>query len=113
MSNKWSSPQIDALASMYIGNPNRKTIEEFCAQNDKSYRQAVSKLVHLGLYVKEKTYLSKNGLPPVFKAELIMELEELLGFGAGELTGIEGMTKPALQALLDEVRKLVNYCNNN
>lgn len=71
------------------------TVAELAAQLGKNERSIIGKLSRLGIY-QRKTYVSKNGSPPISKLEIVASLEEKLGM---KLEGLEKSPKGVLLAL--------------
>lgn len=81
------------------------SVEDLSAQFDLPVRSIIAKLSSLGVY-KKKTYLNKNGQPPVKKEELIERIAILLDTNVELLESLEKANKNVL-VMLEKALTLV------
>ena len=75
------------------------SVEELAKQLGKTERSIIGKLSRLGIY-QRKTYVSKNGSPPISKLEIVAEIENALSM---KLEGLEKSPKGVLLSLRDKL----------
>ena len=90
----YSEQEVETLLKMYK-NLGNKGLDQIAETLSKSVVSVRSKLIREGVYVvEEKAPKRKNGPN---KKELLQELRQITG---GELDGLIGATKPAIQELI-------------
>ena len=97
----YTPEQVSKMLEMYneLGNDG---IEEIAAVLQKTVRSVRSKLVREGVYqAVPRTTVKKDGGPS--KKQLLNELQEIVGF---DVTGFSGATKPAIEQIIDRLRKV-------
>lgn len=75
------------------------SVAELAEQLNRKERSIIGKLSRLGIY-QRKTYVSKNGSPPISKLELRSQIENMLNL---ELEGLEKCPKGVLLSLLNRL----------
>lgn len=85
-------------------NPDKDTIASLAKALDKSTRSIISKLRCMGLY-KAVGYLSKTGLPPTTKEEIVEEIAKAMQCTSEELLGLEKANKTTLMKLLERLKQ--------
>jgi len=94
---KYNKELTDKLVEDYnAGIP----VEQISENLGVPVRSVIAKLSSLGIY-KKKTYLNKNGEPPVKKEVYIEKLAELLDTNLELLDSLEKVNKRVLQLLVD------------
>jgi len=71
------------------------TVPELCLMFEVPERSIIAKLSSLGLYTR-KSYLTKQGEPPVKKEEYLQRIAELLGVSCDILESLEKANKSVL-----------------
>ena len=72
---------------------------------NKSIKSIIGKLSREGVYQKA-IYKTKTGELPITKAELIVQLAEVMNSDSAKLVGLEKAPKQDLKYLLEKVRGL-------
>ena len=94
---KYNKELTDKLVEDYnAGIP----VEQISENLGVPVRSVIAKLSSLGIY-KKKTYLNKNGEPPVKKEVYIEKLAELLDTNLELLDSLEKVNKRVLQLLVE------------
>jgi hypothetical protein len=75
-------------------------VEQIASNLDVPLRSVIAKLSSLGVY-KKKTYVNKNGEPPVKKELYIEKIAELLDTNLELLDSLEKVNKRVLQLILE------------
>ncbi len=71
------------------------SVEDIAAELNVPHKSVVAKLSHLGVY-KKKTYVNKNGEPPIKKDVYIDKIAELLDTNIELLESLEKVNKRVL-----------------
>jgi hypothetical protein len=102
---KYTPEQEEEIKARYILNPTTETVMALALQYDVPIRSIIAKLSHFNIY-QAKRYVSKTGMPPIKKAELVQQLSPI--FKDFELEQLEKLSKPLIIKLIN---RLVNPCN--
>ena len=95
----YTEEQVGIMVARYTAEPTRETVENLAEELNKSIKSIIGKLSREGVY-KKTEYVTKTGENPVTKAQLVMNIAELLSpCGVDELSGLEKSPKTALKAL--------------
>ncbi len=95
----YTEEQVGIMVARYTAEPTRETVENLAEELNKSIKSIIGKLSREGVY-KKTEYVTKTGEKPVTKAQLVMNIAELLSpCGVDELSGLEKSPKTALKAL--------------
>mgnify|MGYP006114891513 FL=1 len=86
------------IVNKYANEPSIKTVEKLAEELGKSTKSIIGKLSREGVY-ERAVYKNKNGVSPVTKAEICINIAENLGIEAEMLVGLEKSPKATLQAL--------------
>ncbi len=101
---KYNKELTDKLIEDYnAGIP----VDQISQNLDVPVRSVIAKLASLGVY-KKKTYVNKNGEPPVKKEVYIEKLAELLHTDLELLDSLEKVNKRILQLLVDTLQDSVD-----
>lgn len=98
---KYNKELTDRLLKDYeAGIP----VEQIADNLDVPLRSVIAKLSSLGVY-KRKTYVTKNGEPPVRKEAYIESIANLLDTNLELLDSLEKVNKRVLQLILDALKE--------
>ena len=86
------------MVARYSAKPDRDTVNELAEELGKSIKSIIGKLSREGVY-RRQVYTTKQGTPPVSKAELVAEIASYLDFEPEELLGLDKTPKLILQKL--------------
>ena len=98
---KYPLATLEAIIADYQSG---MTADALALKYEYPKRSIIAKLVAAKIYVK-KAYVSKTGLPPVSKENLIEQIAAELGLESMQIESLEKATKVCLQLILG---KLVN-----
>jgi len=95
----YTQSQVERIVAMYADMGN-EGLDAIAAEVGKSVRSVRSKLVREGVYVATpKAKAAPKDTGPS-KKELLIQLEEIVGF---DVTGFSGATKPAIASLIAKI----------
>jgi len=95
----YSDEMVNAMVADYQDNPTQDTVAKLSAEFGKTTRSIVAKLVREGVY-KAAPRVTKTGAPVIRKAELVAQIQEVLGV---EFSTLEKASKQDLELLLSRV----------
>lgn len=96
---KWTENEVNTLVEGYDPAKNDESVEALMESLNRTKRQVIGKLVHMGVYVApEKPKAQPKDEGPT-KSEILADVAKL-GF---ETEGFEGATKAALTRMRDFV----------
>lgn len=105
MAVNYTQEEVAVMIDRYVANPSRDTVEELAVELNKSIKSIIGKLSREGVYQKA-IYKTKTGELPITKAELIVQLAEVMNSDSAKLVGLEKAPKQDLKYLLEKVRGL-------
>jgi ribosomal protein L10 len=105
MAVNYTQEEVAVMIDRYVANPSRDTVEELAVELNKSIKSIIGKLSREGVYQKA-IYKTKTGELPITKAELIVQLADVMDSDSTKLMGLEKAPKQDLKYLLEEVRGL-------
>ena len=105
MAVNYTQEEVAVMIDRYVANPSRDTVEELAVELNKSIKSIIGKLSREGVYQKA-IYKTKTGELPITKAELIVELANIMSSDSSKMMGLEKAPKQDLKYLLEEVRGL-------
>jgi len=95
----YTEEMVDAMVADYQDSPSKDTVAKLAKEFNKSTRSIVAKLVREGVYVAAPR-VTKTGAPVIRKAELVAQIQEVLGV---EFSTLEKASKQDLELLLSRV----------
>jgi len=98
MASNYSEDQVSMMIEKYSANPSRDTVDELADILDKSVKSIIGKLSREGVYQKA-IYKTKTGEIPITKAQLIVEIAEILEADSSKIMGLEKAPKQDLKYL--------------
>jgi len=105
MAVNYTQEEVAIMIDRYVANPSRDTVEELAVEFNKSIKSIIGKLSREGVYQKA-IYKTKTGELPITKAELIVQLADVMNSDSAKLVGLEKAPKQDLKYLLEKVRGL-------
>ena len=105
MAVNYTQEEVAVMIDRYVANPSRDTVEELAVELNKSIKSIIGKLSREGVYQKA-IYKTKTGELPITKAELIVQLADVMNSDSAKLVGLEKAPKQDLKYLLEKVRGL-------
>ena len=84
----YTKEQTDYIVGGYQSEPTPETVAELAEELDKSPKSIIGKLSREGVY-KRNVYVSKSGVAPVTKIELVSTIAYALGLDDSSLEGLE------------------------
>ena len=105
MAVNYTQEEVAVMIDRYVANPSRDTVEELAVEFNKSIKSIIGKLSREGVYQKA-IYKTKTGELPITKAELIVQLADVMNSDSAKLVGLEKAPKQDLKYLLEKVRGL-------
>ena len=105
MATNYTEEQVKEMIVSYQEEPTRNTVNNLAQQMDKSIKSIIGKLSREGVY-RKAVYKTKTGELPVTKAEIIVELSNVLSTDSAKLMGLEKAPKQDLKHLLEKARIL-------
>jgi hypothetical protein len=107
---KYTFEQEEEIKARYILNPTAATVSALAAEFNVPVRSIIAKLSHFNIY-KAKRYVSKSGMPPIKKAELVQKLAPI--FKDFELEQLEKLSKPLIIKLISHLNYMLIDNTNN
>ena len=98
MASNYSEDQVKIMIEKYNASPTRDTVDELAETLNKSVKSIIGKLSREGIYQKA-IYKTKTGELPITKAQLIIEIANLLEADSTKLMGLEKAPKQDLKYL--------------
>jgi hypothetical protein len=105
MATNYTEEQVVHMIEAYQAKPDRITVDMLAKDLDKSVKSIIGKLSREGIY-RKAVYKTKTGELPVTKAEIIVELSNVLDTDSAKLMGLEKAPKQDLKHLLGKARIL-------
>ena len=105
MAVNYTQEEVAVMIDRYVANPSRDTVEDLAVEFNKSIKSIIGKLSIEGVYQKA-IYKTKTGELPITKAELIIQLADVMNSDSAKLVGLEKAPKQDLKYLLEKVRGL-------
>lgn len=103
MATNYTEEQVNHMIEAYQTKPNRRTVDTLAKDLNKSTKSIIGKLSREGVY-KKAVYKTKTGELPITKAEIVVELAEVLNTDSLKLMGLEKAPKQDLKHLLERAR---------
>ena len=103
MTTNYTTEQVSYMIDKYDEAPTRETVEMLANELGKSTKSIIGKLSREGVY-KKAVYKTKTGELPITKAEIVVELAEVLNTDSLKLMGLEKAPKQDLKHLLERAR---------
>ena len=92
----YTDAMVQQMVLQYTGNPTPDTVAKLSKEFNNTTRSIVAKLVREGVYVAQ-VRVTKTGAPVIRKAELVSQIQELLGV---DMPTLEKASKYDLESLL-------------
>jgi hypothetical protein len=105
MAVNYTQEEVSVMIDRYTADPSRDTVDALAMELNKSVKSIIGKLSREGVYQKA-IYRTKTGELPITKAELIVELANIMSSDSSKMMGLEKAPKQDLKYLLEEVRGL-------
>ena len=105
MAVNYTQEEVSVMIDRYTADPSRDTVDALAMELNKSVKSIIGKLSREGVYQKA-IYRTKTGELPITKAELIVELADIMSSDSSKMMGLEKAPKQDLKYLLEEVRGL-------
>ena len=103
MASNYNAKQVSFMIEEYTANPNRETVDKLAETLNKSIKSIIGKLSREGVYQKA-IYKTKTGEVPITKAEIILDIAEILDANGERLKGLEKAPKQELKYLYSIVK---------
>ena len=103
MATNYTEEQVVHMIEAYQANPERTTVDMLAKDLNKSTKSIIGKLSREGVY-RKAVYKTKTGELPITKAEIIVEIAEVLNTDSAKLMGLEKAPKQDLKHLLGKAR---------
>ena len=103
MASNYNAKQVSFMIEEYTANPNRETVDKLAETLNKSIKSIIGKLSREGVYQKA-IYKTKTGEVPITKAEIILDIAEILDANGERLKGLEKAPKQELEYLYSIVK---------
>jgi response regulator RpfG family c-di-GMP phosphodiesterase len=92
----YTDAMVQQMVLQYTGNPTPDTVAVLSKEFNKTTRSIVAKLVREGVYIAQ-VRVTKTGAPVIRKAEIVSQIQELLGV---DMPTLEKASKYDLESLL-------------
>jgi|TARA_B110000967_G_scaffold113592_1_gene116193 hypothetical protein len=92
----YTDAMVQQMVLQYTGNPTPDTVAVLSKEFNKTTRSIVAKLVREGVYIAQAR-VTKTGAPVIRKAEIVSQIQELLGV---DMPTLEKASKYDLESLL-------------
>jgi len=99
------------MVDWYTAEPTRETVDTLAKEFDKSVKSIIGKLSREGVYQKQ-VYKTKTGEVPMTKADIIMNLSQLLEIDSTKIMGLEKAPKQDIKYLTENVSKILLEAKN-
>lgn len=96
---------IKMITERYKAEPTQDTVKVLAKELGVSDRSVIAKLSSLEIYIK-KSYLTKQGTPPVSKEVYIQKIAGMLGMDITLMDSMEKVTKQVLVTMEARIRDL-------
>ena len=103
MASNYNAKQVSFMIEEYTANPNRETVDKLAETLNKSIKSIIGKLSREGVYQKA-IYKTKTGEVPITKAEIILDIAEILDANGERLKGLEKAPKQELKYLYSIIK---------
>ena len=103
MASNYNAKQVSFMIEEYTAKPNRETVDRLSDELNKSIKSIIGKLSREGVYQKA-IYKTKTGEVPITKAEIILDIAEILDANGERLKGLEKAPKQELKYLYSIVK---------
>ena len=103
MATNYTEEQVKEMIDAYNIKPTRTTVDNLAQHLNKSTKSIIGKLSREGVY-RKAVYKTKTGELPITKAEIIVEIAEVLNTDSLKLMGLEKAPKQDLKHLLEKAR---------
>ena len=111
MATNYTEEQVEVMVSWYTAEPTRETVDTLAKEFDKSVKSIIGKLSREGVYQKQ-VYKTKTGEVPMTKADIIMNLSQLLEIDSAKIMGLEKAPKQDIKYLTENVSKILLEAKN-
>jgi len=91
----YTKDQTDYIVGVYESEPTMEVVNELAEELGKSPKSIIGKLSREGVY-KRNVYVTKSGVAPVTKIELVTTIAYALGLEDSQLEGLEKAPKQVL-----------------
>ena len=111
MAANYTDEQVEVMVAWYKAEPTRATVDTIAKEMDKSIKSVIGKLSREGVYQKQ-VYKTKAGEIPMTKADIILNLSQLLGIDSSKIMGLEQAPKQDIKYLTENVNKVILEIQN-
>ena len=111
MAANYTEQQVEHMIEAYQAQPNRETVDKLAEELDKSVKSIIGKLSREGVYQKQ-VYKTKTGEVPMTKADIILNLSQLLDIDSTRIMGLEKAPKQDIKYLTENVNKVILEIQN-
>tara|TARA_R100001463_G_scaffold69001_1_gene122454 strand:- start:204 stop:542 length:339 start_codon:yes stop_codon:yes gene_type:complete len=111
MATNYTEEQVSMMVDWYTAEPTRETVDTLAKEFDKSVKSIIGKLSREGVYQKQ-VYKTKTGEVPMTKADIIMNLSQLLEIDSTKIMGLEKAPKQDIKYLTENVSKILLEAKN-
>jgi len=111
MATNYTEEQTTVMVAWYTAEPTRDCVELLAKEFDKSVKSIIGKLSREGVYQKQ-VYKTKTGEVPMTKADIILNLSQLLDIDSSKIMGLEKAPKQDIKYLTENVNKVILEIQN-
>ena len=111
MSVNYTEEQVNYMVKAYETEPTRETVDALADELNKSVKSIIGKLSREGVYQKQ-VYKTKTGEVPMTKADIILNLSQLLDIDSTRIMGLEKAPKQDIKYLTENVNKVIMEMQN-
>ena len=111
MAANYTQDQVEFMVNSYRKQPDRETVDALAEELDKSVKSIIGKLSREGVYQKQ-VYKTKTGEVPMTKADIILNLSQLLDIDSSKIMGLEKAPKQDIKYLTENVNKVILEIQN-
>lgn len=111
MATNYTEEQVEVMVAWYKADPTRDCVDTLAKEFDKSVKSIIGKLSREGVYQKQ-VYKTKTGEMPMTKADIILNLSQLLDIDSSKIMGLEKAPKQDIKYLTENVNKVILEIQN-
>jgi hypothetical protein len=107
MAANYTEEQVEVMVAWYTAEPTRATVDTIAKEMDKSIKSVIGKLSREGVYQKQ-VYKTKSGEVPMTKADIILNLAEVLMIDSSKIMGLEKAPKQDIKYIYEVISEVKN-----
>ena len=107
MAANYTDEQVEVMVAWYTAEPTRATVDTIAKEMDKSIKSVIGKLSREGVYQKQ-VYKTKSGEVPMTKADIILNLAEMLMIDSSKIMGLEKAPKQDIKYIYEVISEVKN-----